>query len=68
MISCTDDHMNHNQSSSSDYFMPSDHLTAFESHRHMTVLSSTMESDPGDVLSDVIDSVGFDDDVLQYDF
>ncbi|KAF3447904.1 hypothetical protein FNV43_RR08611 [Rhamnella rubrinervis] len=67
VMSCTD-HMNHNQSSSSDYLMPSDDLTAFESHRPMTVLSSTMESDHGDVLSDVMDSVAFDDDVFQFEF
>lgn len=56
MITCTD--MNHNQSSSSDYFMPPD-LTAFEPQ----VLSSTMDSDHGDVLS-----VGFADDDLQFEF
>ena len=52
------------QSSSSDYLVSPDR-TAFESLGHLTVLSSTLESDNGDVISGVMmGSVDFDDDVL----
>ncbi|KAH7514776.1 WRKY DNA-binding transcription factor 70 [Ziziphus jujuba] len=59
--------INHNQSSSSEYFMPHD-LKGFESQRPMAVLSSSLDSDHGDGLSGVMDPVDFDDEILQFEF
>ena len=61
------DDIAHIQSSSSDYLVSPDRTVAFESLGHVSVLSSTLDSDNGDVISgDMMGS--FNDDFLIDDF
>lgn len=68
----TCNNMNHNHSLSPDYIMSADHdhLMASEASTHVsrttTFSSSSLLTDHGNVLSGMMESVGFDDDILQF--